>query len=643
MANVPAAPRQPGATLRWLLGLVGLPAPESPSRAPSGTLLEQLVDTIGRSDLQGAIHLLESAPRHDPDRAAGHKALADACADLGRWEDAERHYRAALDLAPSLATAWNNLGLLLKATGRAEQAKGAFTCALKEDPSSEAAILNLADSLEQGGETAAARALLQGAAQRDPGSAPVAVNLSALLFNEGDAAGAEGVLLPALAAAPREARVLFNLAIALRAQGLARDAGALFDRAIAAEPGNHLIASARLLTLQYRDDLDAEAIAGEHFAFGARFPEAPVLATPPLDGPLRVGFVSADFGFHVVSAFLEPLFVHLDGRRVQVHCYHAGTLDDAQTARLRARAHAWRSVAALDDEACAERIRADRLHLCIDLSGHTGGNRLPVFARRVAPVQATWLGYPDGTGLAAMDARFTDAVADPPGAADARCSEQLVRLPGFLCQPVRREAPAVTPLPAGSSEFFTFGCFNHLAKLSDTTLSLWAHVLRAVPQARLLVKARGLDQPLTSQRLRERFRTAGGDVCRLVLESATPDSASHLARYGAVDVALDSIPYNGTTTTCEALWMGVPVITLAGDRHAARVGASVLTRAGHPEWVARDQAEFVAIAARLASDRATLARLRAGLRASVASSPLADAAGFARDFEQACQALVSPC
>ena len=640
MARVRAPSRRPSATLRWLRGLL---APKSSGVVAVETLLERVLDTILRGDLQGACHLLESAPPHDRDRAAGLKALADAYADLGRAADAERHYRAALALEPGLAPAWNNLGLLLRATGHPEQAKAAFDRATAADPSLTAAALNLADSLEQSDDTAAALLLLQAAAQRDPGNPPIAVNLAALLLNTGDAAGAEAVLRPAMDMAPREPRVLFNLAIALRAQGMVREACELFERALEADPGNHSIASARLLTMQYRDDVDAIAIADAHFTFGARFAEAAVQTPPPLDGPLRVGFVSADFGYHVVAAFLEPLFAHLDPHKVHVYCYHAGTLDDAQTARLRALAHTWRMVASLDDSGCAECIRADRLHLCIDLSGHTGGNRLPVFALRVAPVQATWLGYPDGTGLAAMDARFTDAMADPPGEADTRHSEQLVRLPGFLCQPVRREAPPVAPLPAAASEFVTFGCFNHLAKLSDATLALWADVLRAVPRARLLVKARGLERPLAAQRLRERFHAAGGEFRNLVLEGATPDSASHLTRYGAVDVALDSIPYNGTTTTCEALWMGVPVITLAGNRHAARVGASILARAGHPEWVARTPAEFVTVATQLAADRPTLARVRAGLRASVAASPLADAAGFARDFEQACRALVSPC
>jgi predicted O-linked N-acetylglucosamine transferase (SPINDLY family) len=593
--------------------------------------------------LQGACHLFQAAISMAPRLAAAHKALGDACVDLGRPADADRHYRAALAHEPDLAAAWNNLGLLLRESGRPVEAREAFGRAMQADPALVAPCLNLAALLVAGSDTAGARALLEAAARRQPGDHRIAANLAALLLEMGDPAGAEPVLRAALQAAPGDPLTLHNLALALRAQGLAREATALLDRAIEQRPADHGLASARLLTLQYRDDLDAATLAREHFAFGDRFDAAPELPMPPREGRLRVGFVSADFGFHVVAAFLEPLLDHLDRDTMQAYCYHAGGHDDAQTARLRGLAVAWRDVAALDDEACAARIRADRLHLCIDLSGHTGGNRLPVFARRVAPVQATWLGYPDGTGLAAMDARFTDAAADPPGRSDTHHRERLVRLPGFLGLPARREAPPVAPLPAGGGEPFTFGSFNNLAKASGAALALWASVLAAVPGSRLRLKARGLEHPLTAGRLRERFAAAGGDPGRLVLEGATRDSASHLARYGAVDVALDSFPYHGTTTTCEALLMGVPVVTLAGDRHAARAGASLLARAGHPEWVAGDADGFVGIAARLASDLQALAEVRARLRAEVAASPLADAAGFARDFERACRALVESC
>jgi hypothetical protein len=372
-------------------------APKSSGEATVETLLERVPDTILRDHLQGACHLLESAPPHDRDRAATRGALADAYADQGRAADPERHYRAALALEPGLAPAWNNLGLLLRATGHPEQGNAAF------------------------------------------------------------------------------------------------------GRAPAAEAGNHSSASAGPLTMHYRDDVDAVAIADAHFSVGARVAEAAVLTPPPVDGPSQVGFVFADVGCHVVAAFLGALFARLDPHEVQGYRHHAGSLGDPQTASLRAVAH-----------------------------------------------------------------------------------------------------------------------------------------------APLLLKARGLERPLAARRVRVRVQTAGGEVRNLVPEGATPDSASHLARCGAVDTGSGRVPYDGATI-CEAMCMGVPAVTLAGNRHAARVGARIRARGGHPGWVARTPAEFVSVATQLAANRPTLARVRAGLRASVATGPLADAAGFARNFQQARRALVSPC
>ena len=582
MAGVPASATRPGAIARGLRRILGRFASQ---QRDADVLCRQGQNAVQAGELQRACHLFKEALRRSPDMHVARDALA----------------RAAIDLA---------------------------------------------DGLEAAGDRDAACRVLEDA-WHEPPSAALSARLGLLQLARGDAARAESLFGLATRADPSSTVLHYNRGLAMRASGRAAEATGFLDAALALAPADHGIASARLLTLQYRDDLDASAIAAEHFAYGERFHgvAAAKLAPEPgaPDRALRVGFVSADLGLHVVSQFLEPLFDAIDPAALEVTCYNAGTHDDAQTARLRARARAWRTISALDDEAAACCIRADRLDLCIDLSGHTGGNRLPVFARRVAPVQLTWLGYPDGTGLRTMDARITDAVADPPQTADRLYRERLVRLPGLLCYPGRPEAPPVTPLPCDSGQPFTFGCFNNLAKVSASALAAWVRVLDAVPGARLLLKSGGLDRGATAASLLRRWVEAGGDPARLAMEGHTPDFGSHLARYAAVDVALDSFPYNGTTTTCEALWMGVPVVSLAGERHAARVGASLLARIGRPEWVARDTAGFVEIAARLASDRTALAALRAGLRRAVMTSPLADATRFARDFERACRSLVAGC
>jgi predicted O-linked N-acetylglucosamine transferase (SPINDLY family) len=597
-------------------------------------------------DLQGACHLLATAVADSP-TAQAHKALADALTDAGRPAEAERHYRLALDLAPGLGEAWNNLGLLLRAQGRTDEARAAFATAVRAAPALIAARVNLATALEEAGERQAAIASLEDTLQVAPGAVAVRNNLAAMLAAAGRPLAAERHYRSLVAADPGDALPWYNLGHALVAQGRAHAALAAFERACALAPSDASLASARLLCLNYDDALDPEEIAGAHRAWGAACAgqrDLPRTVDPDaVTGlrPLRVGYVSADFGFHVVSFFVAPVIACHDARAVQVFCYYTGGHEDAQCRNIQARGVHWRNLSQLDERAALEAIRADRLDVAVDLAGHTPGHRLGLFARGLAPVQATWLGYPNTTGLDAMDYRITDAQADPPGATDVLHSERLVRLPcPFLAYLPRPEAPPVAPLPALASGHVTFGCFNNVAKITDRALALWARVVAAVPGARLRLKGRGLDEPELARDLRARFSSAGGDPARLDLEGATADFAGHLARYGAVDIALDSAPYCGTTTTCEALWMGVPVVSLAGTSHVSRVGASLLAAAGHPEWCCHTPEDYVRTAASLAGDLHRLARVRAGLRQAVAASPLTDVTGFTRSLEAAYRDMV---
>jgi predicted O-linked N-acetylglucosamine transferase (SPINDLY family) len=296
----------------------------------------------------------------------------------------------------------------------------------------------------------------------------------------------------------------------------------------------------------------------------------------------------------------------------------------------------WRSLCGMPDDAVARQIEADRIDILVDLGGHTG-TRLGVLARRPAPVQVTWLGYPNTTGMETIQYRLTDAVADPPG--EPIChTEELVRLPsGFCCYDPPRDAPEVTPLPAASAGFVTFGGLHKLAKYNDRVFDRWCEVLRALPAARLLLFRDGL-RGRTANRLRAEFIRRGVAADRLRLESRV-DHASFLAIYQQVDVALDTLPWSGHVTACEALWMGVPTLTLLGDRHAGRMVASVLTQVGLQEFITRTPEEFVTRTVALVGDLERLARLRAGLREQVRSSPLCDAAGFTRRLEDAYREL----
>jgi predicted O-linked N-acetylglucosamine transferase (SPINDLY family) len=288
----------------------------------------------------------------------------------------------------------------------------------------------------------------------------------------------------------------------------------------------------------------------------------------------------------------------------------------------------------------AQAIRADAPDILIDLAGHTGlDNRLPLFARRLAPVQVTYLGYPNTTGVPAMDYRFTDAIADPVGEADALATEKLVRFaPTAWCYAPPPEAPPVTPLPCLKAGYVTFGSFNDLSKITDRALALWSRILQGVPNSRLRLKGRGLGEGAVRTHVNERLTRAGIAAKRVDLLERTADTQQHLALYGEIDVALDTFPYHGTTTTCEALWMGVPVVSQAGNRHVSRVGASLLTAVGHPEWSAANADEYVRIVNDLAGNVEKLAVTRVRLRDEVAASSLCDARSQSQRFSEALRA-----
>jgi len=579
-----------------------------------------------------------------PSEARARKVEADRLAEAGDIEASRRAYREAVALAPGFAQAWNNLALSYLHAGAFVEAEEALRRAVDAMPALVAAWVNMASVQEARGDAMAAEDSLVAALSADPASLAARNNLGTLVCAAGRFIDAEEHFRVALAQAPGDTSVRSNLALALRGQGRIDDALAVL-RPMTTLPSRGEI-DAYLLTLNYADRLDATFIAAEHRRLGAQLrqdsPPLP-LARPREDArPLRVGYVSADFGFHVVSFFLEPVLAAHDRGVVELFCYFSGSRHDAQTARTRGHAAAWRDIGGMDDTTALAMLRADELDIAVDLSGHTGGHRLGLFAQRIAPVQATWLGYPNTTGVPAMDFRLTDAWADPPGMTESLHTEALARLPsGFLAYHPRPEAPDVASPPFRARGHVTFGCFSNPAKLSDACLALWAHVLAATPGSRFLAKAKGLDDPRAEARFRTRFAAAGGDVARLDISGWEGDFESHLRRYADVDIALDSHPYHGTTTTCEALWMGVPVVTLAGAAHVSRVGVSLLARVGHPEWVAGNRDEYLRIAAELASDLDALADRRATLRGEVRASALTNVRQLARELEEVYSSLTT--
>lgn len=446
---------------------------------------------------------------------------------------------------------------------------------------------------------------------------------------------AYGLFRQALVLRPDFPEALCNLGRLCNFEGRIDEAIDYYKRALLIRPAFQAAADNLLLLLNYSDSVTSEFIRDEHLRLAALFPTSAVKETGPRkpDGRIRIGYVSADFRAHSVGFFIEPVLRYHDQERFEIVCYDSAAVSDEFTERMKASGVAWRTVYGLSDTELASMIQADGIEILVDLSGHTAGNRLGTFALRPAPHQVTWLGYPNTTGLQQIDFRLTDAVADPPGFTDHLSSELLVRLPrSFLCYSAPLSAPEISPLPRGR---IVFCCFNYLAKISNTTLDLWVRLLHILPEAQLSLK----NGPLADQGVRERvllrFTERGIDTARLIIAGFTASRADHLNSYGTTHIALDTFPYCGTTTTCEALWMGVPVVSLAGNTHVSRVGASILTAVGVPELIATSRDEYITRAVELARDPDRIALYRQTLRSKMLSSALMDAAGFVSDLERA--------
>lgn len=556
----------------------------------------------------------------------------------GDFIEAERLYRALLEDDPRDADALYFLGVIALASDRAMEAADVCQKAIEIRPNDTAFWFVLAVAYYQQRLLQESVDAWRAAVALDPGCAIVRNNFAAALVDHGLTDEGREELERLLASGYDTALVRYNLGSIYRDQARIEEAIAAGRRAIEMTPDDKGAYTNMLLTMNYSEKYDAAALYDEHRRFGAHF--AKPYVDPPLDTSwprrLRVGYLSPDFRNHVVMCFVEPILAHHDRVRIEVFCYHAHRWEDDVTDRLRALAEHWVECATMPDGELARRVRADRIDILVDLAGHTGDNRLLVFAEKPAPVQASYLGYPGTTGVSAIDYRISDARADPPGEADRFSVERLLRpWPTYFCYGVPQgDFPECGPLPARAAGYVTFGCFNNLPKISPAFLDAAAQVLAAVPGSRFILKSRTLSTPHVAERFREHFRRSGIDLARVDLRGWEASFGGHMEVYRSIDIALDSFPYNGATTTCEALWMGVPVVSQVGDRHAGRMGSSLLCAVGLEELVAKDVAGYVKTAAALAGDLGRLEELRNGMRERIRRSPLTDAAGFTRALEQ---------
>lgn len=603
--------------------------------------------------------------------------IGAAQAGLGETEKALASYQAALEIDPNHPAVLNNLGTLLMKLGQPRAAVPQFERALKAKPGYPQAMNNLGVALKELGQNSEASDILRqlvaqlpgnpeawnhlGLAQRALGQVEDAIdsltravqlrpgyakghnNLGNVLKDKGQMDAAIASYRGAIAADASYADAHNNLGTALSYQGLTALALPHFDTAIRLRPDFAEALSNRCLALNYLPETTGDELLSAHQEFDARLARASEpSALADAGARMRIGYVSADFREHSVSYFFAPLLDAHDPKRVEVFCYANATAEDETTMRLKARTTHWRNIAGRNDRDVLDQIIEDKIDVLVDLGGHTANNRLSVFAMKPAPLQVTWLGYPATTGLSAMDYRITDLQADPEGESESFHSETLMRLPsGFLCYAGDPTVPPADHAPCAQQGHVTFGSFNNLAKMSDRVIALWADILNAIPNSRLLLKARALAEPSTQDRLTKAFEAHEVGTDRLTLMAQVADKTDHLRLYDKIDIALDTFPYNGTTTTCEALWMGVPVVTLTGTLHAGRVGTSLLHQVGLDEFAVPDTASYAALAAHLASNPEGLTALRRGLRDRMLRSPLCDAKGFAREIEAAFAKMIA--
>jgi protein O-GlcNAc transferase len=613
-----------------------------PEDAEAHNNLGATLRDLGR--LSEAVASSRRALKIRPDFAEAHSNLGDALKDLGRLEDAVESYRRALEVKPDYATAHSNLGYALTELGRLDDAVVSCRRALEINPDYAAAHTNLGVALYDLGRLEDAVACYRRALEINPDMVEAHGNLGAALLDLGRLDDAAASNRRALEVKPDYAMAHMNLGNCLKELGRFDDAAARYRRALELKPDFIQAHSNLVLSLLYHSGNEAEVIDAELRRWNERHavPLTSLILSPTNDPSperrLRIGYLSSDFKLHSVAFFLLPLLEAHDHRQVHVTCYSANACSDDVTIRFRACTDEWCDLVGRSDDDIARQIREDRIDLLVDLSGHTAGNSLPVFARKPAPIQVSYLGFPVATGLDTIDHRFTDHWADPLGATDV--TEQLVRLPETAwCFSPLSGSPPVGELPAAHCRHVTFGCFNNFAKVTEEMLRLWVRILQRVPGSRLALKNSVVRQASVAQRVLTFFSQQGIGTDRLELLPRTLSPLEHLHCYHGVDLALDTFPYHGTTTTCEALWMGVPVITLAGSRHVARVGVSLLSNVGLPELVAYSVEDYVEKAAALACDLRRLGALRAGLRERMQRSPLMDGAKFARGVEAAYRAM----
>lgn len=602
---------------------------------------KQAKTMVRKGRLGDARELYLQVCNSSPDDHDAWVELSAVSRQLGYLQEAEQAARHAVSRYPDDADALHVLGAALQRQNSMAEAMACYHKVLQINPDMPETRYFLANALRETGAVEAAEREYRRLLEIQSDHLQALNNLSALLTNSGRIQQAVGLLEHALKLSPESPQLLINLGRASLHAGDADRAATVYRQVVDLRPDMAEAHSNLLACLNYLQDTSPGEVFAAHRLWGERHAGAlqPYTSWANLPEPgrrLRVAYVSPDLCEHSVARFLEAVLREHHHNQFEITGYADVPHPDASTAHLRQLCDHWCDSHGMTHEQLAQRVREDGIDILVDLAGHTANNRLPMFASKPAPVQVTWLGYPNTTGVPNIDYRLTDARADPPGVADTLHTEKLVRLPGcFLSYHLPEDAPDVGPLPMLSTGTVTFGSFNNLAKTTPAVICVWAQILNAVPGARLLLKSRATGDADVRQRIQNLFAGQGIEAGQIAFQDSMPSFQGHMAVYNQVDIALDTFPYNGTTTTCEALWMGVPVIAFAGQAHAARVGMSLLAAVGMESLAAEDIEEYVALAVQLAHQPDRLTTLREQLRGRMRHAPLCDAPGFTRNLEAA--------
>jgi predicted O-linked N-acetylglucosamine transferase (SPINDLY family) len=588
-----------------------------------------------------ALSTANQAVQLAPAMFEGWLAIGIALRELGRNREAINALKKATSLKQTDLLAWNNLGLALQQVGAWKDAVNALQTAIKIEPDDSRAFLHLGNIWRDLYHFDRARACYEKALQLKPDDADAWNNLGLAVQDLGLFPAALRHFERSLALNPKSNAAWNNRAGVLRDMGLAEAALKGYRKAAEFAPKDSVTWNNIIFTSQFCAGTRAKEICTEarHWGDATFGPEqTAALArshSPKYGSRIRIGYVSPDFRAHPVAFFLLGLLKQHDRSRFQVFCYATSPKEDEWTGLLRQNAEHWSVIAGCADDEAAEIIRRDRLDLLVDLSGHTQGNRLGIFARKPARFQATYLGYPGTTGLKTVDFRITDSIADPADESIGHYVEELLFLGRCAwCYTPPSETQVALQVPSTKEGgVVTFGCFNNYAKVSDETLRMWSEIMRRVARSRLMLKADPFGDPEFVEVTLARLRSFGIGTDRVWLRPRVASRDEHFGFYNQVDIALDTFPYHGTTTTCDALWMGVPVVTRRGERHSSRVGASLLAATSLPDLITGDAERYVDVASKIAQNRSWLSELRSNLRGRMKTSQLMDAAGLARSFE----------